>query len=60
MAYVTGYDRETGEGEIRVGDSVLRVEDLDPGHLDEKITVTVTGFDPASGVGRARTPPEDD
>lgn len=53
-AYVTGYDEDADEGEIRIGDSVLRVEGLDPGDIDGTVTVTVTEFDPASGVGRAR------
>lgn len=55
-AYVTGYDEETGEGEIRVGDSLLRVKDLSPEKLDEKVTVRITEFDSTSGVGRARIP----
>lgn len=59
-AYVTGYDEETGEGEIRVGDSLLRVKDLDPERLDEMVSVRVTEFDSTSGVGRARIPREGD
>lgn len=53
-AYATGYDEEADEGLVRIGDSLLRVEDLGPEQVDARVSLRVIAFDPGTSTGRAR------
>jgi len=54
VAYVTGYDPDSGEALVRVGDSVLRVPGLSAGRVDRRISLEVIDFDPETHAGEAR------
>lgn len=51
--YLTRFDRKTGTGEARIGDTVLTVESANAGQLDRIVTLRVVDFDAERAVGRA-------
>lgn len=53
-ASVTGYDREAGEGRVRVGDTVLRVPGVDENLVDQTVRLRIETFDSSKHVGEAR------
>lgn len=53
-ACVTGYDRETDVGHVRVGDTVLKVPGLDENLVDRTVKLRVESFDSTKHVGEAR------
>lgn len=52
-AYLTGFDPDTGEGTVRIGDSVLTVERAAAAQLDQLVELRVESFNVANAVGRA-------
>ena len=52
-AYLTGFDSATGEGTVRIGDTVLSVAGASAGQLDQLIDLRVESFDAAKAAGRA-------
>ena len=52
-AYLTGFDPDTGEGTVRIGDTVLTVESASAAHVDQLVELRVESFDVASATGRA-------
>jgi hypothetical protein len=52
-AYLTGFDPETGEGTVRIGDTVLTVEGASAAQVDQLVALRVDSFDVASATGRA-------
>ncbi|NHN41537.1 hypothetical protein G9C85_07780 [Halorubellus sp. JP-L1] len=51
-AFVTGVD-DDGTPVVRVGDSIIRLEDADPGLVDKRVRCRVTGFDDDAHTGTA-------
>jgi hypothetical protein len=51
---VTDYDEEGDEGIARVGDTVLRIEGVGPGDVNEQRTIKVTQFDEGTHTGRGQ------
>lgn len=52
-AYLTGYDTTTGEGTVRIGDTVLAVRGAEPSQVDTLVDLRVESFDAARALGRA-------
>jgi hypothetical protein len=52
-AYLTSFDPDTGEGTVRIGDSVLTVESASAAQVDQLVELRVESFDVASATGRA-------
>lgn len=52
-AYLTGFDPDTGEGTVRIGDTVLTVESAAAAQVDRLVELRVASFDVASATGRA-------
>jgi hypothetical protein len=52
-AYLTGFDLASGEGTVRIGDSVLLVSGAAAGQVDQLVDLRVESFDAASATGRA-------
>jgi hypothetical protein len=52
-AYLTGFDPETGEGTVRIGDTVLTVVSASAAQMDQLVELRVESFDVASATGRA-------
>lgn len=52
-AYLTAFDPATGQGQMRIGDTVLSVDGAAAGQLDELVEVRIEQFDAARAVGRA-------
>jgi hypothetical protein len=52
-AYLTGYDPASGEGLVRIGDTILTVESAASGQVDELVDLRVASFDAIRGTGRA-------
>lgn len=52
-AYLTGLDPDTGEGIVRVGDTVLTIDGASAAQVDEWVELRVESFDVASATGRA-------
>ena len=52
-AYLTGFDPATGAGTVRIGDTVLRVEGVTAGQVDQLIDLRIESFDAAAANGRA-------
>ncbi|MFU8821168.1 MAG: hypothetical protein ACNA8G_06380 [Gammaproteobacteria bacterium] len=52
-AYLTGFDPDTGEGTVRIGDTVLTVAGASAAQLDQLVELRVESFDAASATGRA-------
>lgn len=52
-AFVTGYDAETGDGLVRIGDTVLRIADGSPDLVDTRVRLRVEEFDANDHAGRA-------
>lgn len=52
-AYLTGFDPDTGEGTVRIGDSVLTVERAAAAQVDQLVELRVESFNVANAVGRA-------
>lgn len=53
-AYLTGFDAASGEGTVRIGDSVLRVTGASAAQLDRLVALRVESFDAPKATGRAR------
>ena len=51
--YLTGFDASTGEGSVRIGDTVLTVEGASAAQMDQLVELRVESFDVASATGRA-------
>ena len=49
-AFVTGVD-DDGVPLVRIGDTVLRLEDGDPGLVDKRVRCRVTAFDADAATG---------
>ena len=49
-AFVTGVD-DDGVPLVRIGDTVLRLEDGDPGLVDKRVRCRVTAFDASHTAG---------
>jgi hypothetical protein len=54
QAYLTGFDPATGEGTVRVGDTVLTVTGVEVGQLDQLVALRVESFDIARSTGQAK------
>jgi len=52
-AYLTGFNPDTGEGTVRIGDTVLTVEGASAAQVDQRVELRVENFDVASATGRA-------
>ena len=52
-AYLTGFDPATGSGTVRIGDTVLQVEGVEAGQVDQLIDLRVESFDATGAAGRA-------
>ena len=52
-AYLTGFDPASGEGTVRIGDSVLLVSGAAAGQVDQLVDLRVERFDATRGTGRA-------
>jgi hypothetical protein len=52
-AYLTGFDPASGEGTVRIGDSVLLVSGAAAGQVDQLVALRVESFDAAKAKGRA-------
>jgi hypothetical protein len=52
-AYLTGFDPDTGEGTVRIGDTVLTVTGASAAQLDQLVELRVESFGVASATGRA-------
>jgi hypothetical protein len=52
-AYLTGFDPDTDEGTVRIGDTVLTVESASAAQVDQLVALRVESFDVASATGRA-------
>lgn len=52
-AYLTGFDSASGEGTVRIGDTVLHVAGASAGQLDQLIDLRIESFDAAKAAGRA-------
>jgi hypothetical protein len=52
-AYLTGFDPDTGEGTVRIGDTVLTVESASAAQVDQLVELRVESFNVASATGRA-------
>ena len=52
-AYLTGFDPATGAGTVRIGDTVLQVEGVVAGQVDQLIDLRVESFDATRATGRA-------
>jgi hypothetical protein len=52
-AYLTGFDAASGEGVVRIGDTLLAVMGASVGQLDQLVDLRVESFDEARGTGRA-------
>ncbi|QKK03539.1 MAG: hypothetical protein HND55_13230 [Pseudomonadota bacterium] len=51
--YLTAFDASTGEGEARIGDSVLKVSGATADQVDRLVTLRVASFDPQGARGTA-------
>jgi hypothetical protein len=52
-AYLTGFDPVTGEGAVRIGDTVIKVAGASAAQMDQLVELRVESFDVASATGRA-------
>jgi hypothetical protein len=52
-AYLTGFDPASGSGTVRIGDTVLQVEGVTAGQVDQLIDLRIESFDAAAAAGRA-------
>ena len=52
-ADLTGFDPRTGEGAVRIGDTVLTVGSTSAAQVDQLVELRVESFDVASATGRA-------
>lgn len=52
-AYLTGFDPDTGEGTVRIGDCVLTVERAAAAQVDQLVELRVESFNVANAAGRA-------
>lgn len=59
-AYLTSIDPDSGEGVVRIGDTVLLVPDAPAARLDELVPLRVESFDAQRSVGTARVRPHED
>lgn len=53
-AYLTGFNPDSGEGVVRIGDTVLRVTGASAEQLDHLVALRVERYDAASATGLAR------
>ncbi|MFU8896220.1 MAG: hypothetical protein ACNA8J_07510 [Gammaproteobacteria bacterium] len=58
-AYLTSVDPASGEGVVRIGDTVLVVKDAPAARLDELVSLRVESFDAQRSVGTARVRPHE-
>ena len=52
-AYLTGFDPASGEGAVRIGDSILLVSGAAAEQVDQLVALRVESFDAAKATGRA-------
>jgi hypothetical protein len=52
-AYLTGFDPATGEGMVRIVDTVLTVTGASAAQLDQLVDLRVESFDAQQATGRA-------
>jgi hypothetical protein len=52
-AYLTDFDPDTGEGTVRIGDTVLTVAGASAAQMDQLVELRVESFEVASATGRA-------
>ena len=52
-AYLTGFDPASGEGTVRIGDTVLTVTGASAAQLDQLVDLRVESFDAQHAAGRA-------
>lgn len=52
-AYLTGFDPASGDGTVRIGDTVPNVAGASAAQLDQLIALRVEGFDAATCTGHA-------
>jgi len=52
-AYLTGFDSASGEGTVRIGDTVLTVAGAEAAQLDQLVDLRIESFDAAKSTGRA-------
>jgi hypothetical protein len=52
--YLTAFDRASGKGEARIGDSILEVSGARADQIDELVVVKVESFDEQTHRGVAR------
>lgn len=52
-AYLTDFDPGTGEGIVRIGDTVLTVEGATASQVDQLVDLRVQSFDATRAAGRA-------
>lgn len=52
-AYLTGFDPATGEGKVRIGDTLLTVSGAAAAQLDQLVTLRIETFDAPHATGRA-------
>lgn len=50
-AYLTGFDPATGQGTVRIGDTVLTITGASATQLDQLIELRVESFDAGAGRG---------
>lgn len=53
-AYLTGFDPASGQGKVRIGDTLLTVEGASAAQLDQLVDLRIERFDPARSAGWAR------
>ena len=52
--YLTGYDRSSGQGQARVGDTILEIAGATAAQVDSLVEIEIESFDTASHRGSAR------
>ncbi|MDT8409431.1 MAG: hypothetical protein RQ741_07510 [Wenzhouxiangellaceae bacterium] len=52
--YLTGFDPDSGKGQVRIGDSLLEVDGMSPDQVDQLVRLEVQGFDADTATGTAR------
>jgi hypothetical protein len=52
-AYLTGFDPATGEGTVRIGDTLLTVAGASAAQLDQLVSLRIESFDAPHATGRA-------
>lgn len=57
-AYLTAFDPATGDGTVRIGDTVLEVTGAEATQLDQLVDLRIESFDAQRATGRAVLRPQ--